>query len=296
MTYKAMPPTARFVVLCTDLPAAGFLLQRLESYREQGIAIEVATPQEARQPRLLRDVSCPVIGVFIPGARSSQPFREQMGPKGFEYLREFVRQGGSLIGICQGFYLLSDTIHYLPADGSPAKGSRQNLGLLPGITLGDLRAQLGPTEKYYAGWHSTTVAQLRVQLPGERLPTEVSTFYWGGPVYLPHAEALGVQALGHYDIARVGVAPPIAIAARSFGKGRVLGIGPHLEVSSDMLLHAKHLHLFDHDDGSYRRQLAAQLKPYDHSRAVLFDRLLRDALPGHEPQLGPPPARYSPAP
>jgi glutamine amidotransferase-like uncharacterized protein len=274
-----MSSPGRLVVLCTDLPATRFLLERLETYCQNGIQLEVVEPKAVRQTRLLRDPTCPVLAVFIPGARSSQPFREQMGPKGYEYLRSYVQHGGGLIGICQGFYLLSDTIHYLTADGLQAKGSRQNLGLLPGTTIGDWRAQLGPAERHYTGWHSTTTARLRIALPGDRTQQEVDSFYWGGPVYLPHADQLSIQALGYYDASRVGIVPPIAIAARRIGQGMALGIGPHLEVSSDMLLGAAELCMFDRDDGSYRRQLAAQLAPTDTLRAQLFDRLIRLAAP-----------------
>ena len=74
------------------------LLARLLKYSPQ-IDLTLLTGEDLRKGKL-KELEL----VVMPGG-SSHLQMKSMGPEGVEALREFIRQGGSYVGICVGFHI-----------------------------------------------------------------------------------------------------------------------------------------------------------------------------------------------
>ena len=261
-------------VLSTDGASSVSLCETLGPYaKSRGLSLQVTTPKAALSVDFLHSSVSPLAMVVIPGARSSTAFRAALGAQGFQNLREYVQRGGGIFGICQGFYLLSTSIHYVDLAGQ-VKTNDDNLGLLPGLTRGDIQAVYAQSfsgedgrmlqkSREKASWHDTFVTD--VVISSQKKP--VSCFYWGGPVYHPDPllSVSSFNLLGRYR-AISSVRQTFALASRQVGEGMVLGVSPHLEVSSRQLREMPGASLFDRDNGAYRYALADQLEGDDARR------------------------------
>ena len=261
----------RIAVLSTDVAVGWFVVNALKPYAEaRGLAVLAVPPRAALNKEFLNTPHNPLALLVIPGARSSLAFRQQLGEAGFGNLRDYARYG-AILGICQGFYLLSTHIRYKDMGGNE-KENNNNLNLLPGVTYGDMRtteAFTRPAE----GWYEADVLSVRFSsFTKKRGQTEdISCFYWGGPVYSPSEP---VKPLACYPSFRT----MIAAASRTQGEGCVVGLSPHLEVSSSLLREAFKRGFINHASKTRYEWLAQQLEPEDRIRTELFHAILDSAL------------------
>lgn len=163
--------------------------------------------------------------LVIPGGGGSRQYLN-LGTANHERIKEFVRSGGAVVGICAGAYLLSDTPGYACLHMSGAKAidiEHDNRGRgIARVTLTEAGKKLFPE-----------VANLDT----------LSIYYYEGPVYDTVGwESLGVEcfAVMESDVHVEGGAPagmtngrPFIIG-NSYGSGRTVSVVGHPEATPGM--------------------------------------------------------------
>jgi glutamine amidotransferase-like uncharacterized protein len=148
--------------------------------------------------------------VVLPGGWAPEALAA-IGAEGVGVLRDFVRRGGGCLAVCAGAYLVADDVRW--------EGERipYPLDLFPGQAVGPL-VELAP-------WPRRVGVQLR-GVPGDHPlqgQGELRGCYLGGPALEPNSE---VVPLLRYPDGR------LAAAALRPGSGRLVVVGPHLEVGA----------------------------------------------------------------
>lgn len=140
--------------------------------------------------------------------------RTSLGSDSIRGIREFVAQGGGYVGICAGAYLAAARVRW------EARNYIYPLQLFSGTAVGPV-PDLPP-------WPTSGAIALQRETGAHPLQGKgrIVGQYFGGPSFFP--ENPTDRVLLRY--------PNGAVAALAFnyGKGRVVLIGPHLEISSSV--------------------------------------------------------------
>ena len=163
--------------------------------------------------------------LFIPGGGGSTQYLN-MGGEGREALKAFVREGGGVVGICAGAYLLGDTPGYSSVAMSGGKAidiEHDNRGRgISKVSLTDSGKELFP------------------ELSGDSL---IYIMYYEGPVVVPGETpdiAYTTDAIMESDVHVEGNAPADMTNGKPFlyrntyGKGKVVSIIAHPEATPGM--------------------------------------------------------------
>ncbi|MFA7326225.1 MAG: BPL-N domain-containing protein [Candidatus Kapaibacterium sp.] len=129
-------------------------------------------------------------------------------------IRSYVANGGGFIGICAGAYFASKAVAW------ENEIYPYELALFDGMTFGSL--------KYIAPWpnYSMTGITINKNNPiGKDEPVKNSVLYYGGPIFKPNV-GVEVDTIATWDTAE----NTLAIINFEYEKGKVLLIGPHLEI------------------------------------------------------------------
>ncbi len=132
-------------------------------------------------------------------------------------IRDYVANGGAYIGICAGAYFASKTVEW---EGGSYP---YELALFDGTATGSL--------DYIAPWPEYKMTQLTldtenpINSDGE---TSISVLYYGGPILTPNT-GVKVNTVATWD----GANNAAAIINFEYDDGRVLLLGPHLEIEED---------------------------------------------------------------
>jgi len=216
------PPPRPIRVVCLDVHGTGTAgvaptnLLRCLGDRDE-FAFRTAAPAEFRGTAL---EACDV--VVCPGGSGSGQSK-LLEAEGRAAIQEFVRRGGGYVGICAGAYLA--TSHYP-------------------WSLAILDAHVLDTRHWARGTGSVV---LEVSPAGRRLlgidGDEVDCYYGQGPLLAPgnRDDLPDYEGLATYgtEIAKNGAPSGVmvgttAIAAGSFGQGRVICFSPHPEKTSGL--------------------------------------------------------------
>ena len=154
-------------------------------------------------------------------------------------IRSYVSKGGGYIGICAGAYFASKTVAW--EEGVYP----YELGLFDGTAYGSLN--------YVAPWPNyvmtdITLNQNNAISKGDA--DKISVLYYGGPILTPNP-GVEIDTIATWNSAD----NTPAIINFEFGKGRVLLLGPHLEVEES-----------DDRDGT---EFAAELDDVESDWAIL---------------------------
>ena len=152
--------------------------------------------------------------LYVPGGWA-WPYVQMIAPEGKRAIRDFVRGGGSYIGVCAGSYFAADVIRWQD------RIVEYDLDLFAGTASGPIDA-IQP----WKSWRMTYL-DLDARHPINAGETEQQALYWGGPAYRPHA--------GHdvTVLARYRATGEAAAITSAFGLGQVLLMGCHLEIGWD---------------------------------------------------------------
>lgn len=145
---------------------------------------------------------------------------EALGEEGRKRVREFVRAGGGFVGVCAGAYLATCdydwSLHILDAKVVDRAHWDRGFGMVD-ISLSPHGRELLGVER-----------------------AKLSIYYHQGPLLAPaqHPDIADYEPLAKFEteIAKNGAPAGVmlgctAVASGVFGKGRVLGISPHLELT-----------------------------------------------------------------
>lgn len=157
------------------------------------------------------------VGVFtafwLPGGWAGD-YLTRMPARGKAALRRFVESGGAYVGTCAGAYFAADRIVW---EGEEVA---YDLNLYHGRAEGSIHV--------IARWKRCRLTTLHLsEHPANGGYSRVEALYWGGPQFCPHADQ-PVDVLAVYEQTRQP-----AIIAFPHGDGRVLLMGPHLELGYD---------------------------------------------------------------
>ena len=217
------------VAVYSDVGAGRSRIDLLRALREmEGAYLREVTADEIRQLDSADGGLLHEFDVLVqPGGSGSKQGR-QLGAAGRDAIRDFVRQGGGLIGICAGAYLASADYDW-------------SLHVLDAKVI---------DRKHWA--RGTGRVRIRVSEAGRALldteSDELEIFYGQGPLLAPagDAEIEDYEPIATYasEIAKNGAPSGVmvgttAIAWGEFGDGHVLCFSPHPEKTEGLgrLLH-----------------------------------------------------------
>ncbi|KAJ3077160.1 biotin holocarboxylase synthetase [Podochytrium sp. JEL0797] len=163
--------------------------------------------------------------LVFPGGRDV-PYVESLGTFGTTAIRDFVFMGGSYLGICAGGYFGSKRVEFEVGSVLQVVGDRK-LGLVNVVARGS--ATKGFVYDSEAGARSVKIS-LQNALGLAAFESDFNAYCNGAPYF--HLLDNDVSVLARYD--SVGVTPEAvgkpAIVQSTFGKGKVILCGPHLEI------------------------------------------------------------------
>lgn len=168
--------------------------------------------------------SCALL--VIPGGRDL-PYVSSLQPGATDRIRRYVRQGGSLLGICAGAYFASARVEWEVGTRLEVVGDRA-LGFFPGTSRGC--AYPGFVYESEAGARLVDVTLSKKDGGEEKTARGL---YWNGGGYFDGAEGMqsqGVRVLAWYsaDAEGAGAGKPAAVLC-DVGEGRAILWGPHIE-------------------------------------------------------------------
>lgn len=162
----------------------------------------------------------------IPGiwTENSKYYDMMGGDSGQKKLQDFVSNGGILMTICAGSYLVSQKTEYIPPWGDKRERTN-NTALFNALARGPLQGMGmepdGP--EWYDGVHAVPVKFKAAD--GAWKETQIA--YGNGPALFPHNENHNYEVLARYSSLPDA---PIAAAWQNVGKGAALWLGvlPHI--------------------------------------------------------------------
>jgi len=153
----------------------------------------------------------------IPGGDMYQ-YSQDISSEGKENIRNFIREGGSYIGVCGGAYFTGERVIW-QGDQIPMTP----LAIFPGTTQGPIN-EIAP-------YPHCTMCEVNIVDHTHSITQSEQNCVWiaycYGPTFLPNEDA-DIEILGEYEI----VNQP-AIVAFEYGLGRVFIIGTHPEFEED---------------------------------------------------------------
>jgi glutamine amidotransferase-like uncharacterized protein len=145
-------------------------------------------------------------------------YSQDLSNTGKQNIKNFVREGGSYIGICGGAYFTGERVFW-QGEQIPMTP----LGIFPGTTR-------GPVDSI-APYPHCTMCKINIVDTTHPItqsePDSAWILYCYGPTFLPDSGA-DIAILGEYDITQQPV-----IVAFAYGDGRVFIIGTHPEFEED---------------------------------------------------------------
>lgn len=184
--------------------------------------------------------------LFVMPGGADLPYCKKLNGAGNENIRNYVEEGGTYLGICAGAYYACRAIEFHRGRSDEICGTRE-LAFTDGVAYGSL-PEIAP--HYDLSLKSAAAANI-ILSDGSSMPA----FYHGGPSF-----RLRSDTIIHASYADIAGTPP-AIIEESFGEGRVLLTGVHLEVSPDNMAQ----YPIEHDGDEDRRQkLSSALTSSSH--------------------------------
>ena len=183
--------------------------------------------------------------LFIMPGGSDLPYVRKLNGIGNTRIKEYVRKGGSFLGVCAGAYYAAAYVEFDKSGGQEVLGDRE-LAFFPGKAIGPVLA------KYYPKSNRGALAS-RLLLALTHL--QESTVYYNGGGYFEAADEYPeITVLGEYE----NHCP--AIVHIPYGKGQVVLSGAHIEYDP-AFLNPKDPHL---------KPIISLLKAHETSRKQLL--------------------------
>lgn len=221
-------PKKTIAVLIEAGATAGYLLSSLkDEFNGKANVITINSQDVLKTSLFGNNVLDKTDVLFIPGVqRASSSYREGLGQKGGQKIRQWVKNGGTAIGLCQGAYLLTKKFQYADKYSGVTRVIHSPCGIFEGVAHGPIHDYTNrqDLENPFADHH---VAKLEFNDAAKG-----AACYAHGPwLELPeNASPEEYQVIARYaDIHK----QPIAIAKRQFGKGKAVFCGVVPEISGE---------------------------------------------------------------
>lgn len=192
--------------------------------------------------------------LIIPGGRDI-PYHVALKGKGNARIRSFVNNGGSFLGICAGAYYGCRNVEFDRGTPLEVVGERE-LAFFPGIARGPA---YGPGTFRYNSDDGARASTINDDFHQESF----KTFHNGGCYFADTQKYPDVRVLAKYlDISD----HPAAIIECSFGRGRAILSGVHIEIG------------VSNNKISMPVQIKTLLQPYESERKRYLDKLINHLL------------------
>ncbi len=273
---KTVPKLGRLALVESGYPIEYFLLKIfLGGYcQRRGMSFFTASPKQLKDPCFFSSSYTPFAGVVILGPRSDYDLGNYLNPKARNNLIQYANNGGSIIGINKGFSMLCTSQRHR----NKTVGNMHTLGFLPGTAQNTLERKRAETRRPKSVWLQTTVTPIRLTNLSSTHQHPIPMVYWNGPSFFPDSN--DIISLMNYAELESDKSPlgELAAVMRSYGDGSVLGIGPHPEISSQILTSTSFANLgfnrLSDPNGSHTSGLEAALREGDEKRLHFLDLLL----------------------
>lgn len=221
-------------------------LATFEKYLRTLYAIQAIDAQSIREGSWKNNAAL----LIVPGG-ADLPYVQKLKGPGNEQIQDYVRQGGSFLGICAGSYYASAYVEFDKNGPLEVLGERE-LQFFEGKAVGPI---LAPYD--YRTNSGSRAAQLFTVFK-EVPQTEV--YYNGGGFFESPERFSNTRVLATYDN---GLAAMVSI---HYGKGRVVLSGVHFEYDPGAL----------NEGDVYIQKILTDLKNNDASRVALMKKLLEN--------------------
>jgi glutamine amidotransferase-like uncharacterized protein len=187
--------------------------------------------------------------LFVMPGGADLPYAKKLNGEANDVIIQFVKNGGTFLGICAGAYYGSSHVEF-DKNGPLAVVEKRELGFFPGKTIGPI---LAPYDYQTQG--GSRAAVIHTIFPNN---TTTRVFYNGGGFFQNAAQYPNTTILGTYDNGLP------AIILINHGKGKVLLSGVHFEYTPSLL---------DAND-SHIQKIIQPLRQNNPSRKQLFKNLM----------------------
>lgn len=181
-------------------------------FEEQGVSTQRLYAADLNSDNWNKDADA----ILFPGGYAYN-YQLAISLEAVDEIRDYVSNGGAYIGICAGAYFASKTVEW---EGGSYP---YELGLFDGTATGSL--------DYVAPWPEYTMTSLTMNKENPinyNSPSSITTLYYGGPIFTPNP-GVEVNTVATW----VEANNTAAIINFEYQNGRVLLLGPHLEIEED---------------------------------------------------------------
>ena len=201
-----------------------------------------------------------VLAFILPGGAST-PFRMKLRTLGDNKIKEYIRRGGTYLGICAGAYYACDFIEFEKDVPELRICTDESLKIINADAVGTLHKELG-----ILPYSRTANSAAVVRLKSVKNNDEYISYYHGGPYF--NVKGTNIDVLAVYEDIK---GKPPAIISSSYGEGRVIASGVHFEDSGVQLQKAVH-HL--RVDAKSAKENADKLIKNEQLRMSLVNKLM----------------------
>ena len=233
------------------------ILHSLDSFRSlldsKKYIFERITPSEIILGNKLKQSAL----LIVPGGRD-KPYAEMLKGKGNQNIKDFVINGGSLLGLCAGAYYFSQRVEFNTQDTRFSVNEDRELGFYPGKAIGPALGDYNPF---------TNIGLKAAEILIEASQKKTKLFYLGGGYFekiTPLPE--NIKILARYK--KTGRA---AIVKITKGKGLVLLSSLHPEYVTKKIISS--------DDIS--KEVKKELLPYEDDRIKILKLFLKELNISH---------------
>ena len=248
--------------------------------------IDTTTTAEIRGGKWM-DSCCLLV---MPGGRDL-PYVKELAGQGNDYIRQFVFEGGSYLGLCAGAYYACRRVEFAVGDPAMEVVGPRELAFFPGIGRGPVFPEYDYKSNRGARAASITLEPAGEKVVQETYQTPISPivfplYYNGGCNFVPFDDHPSAQfeVLATYtgkDEDSTGSKVPgskhlSAIVSCKCGKGKAILSGVHFEVTAKLLVQY-------HDDDEYIKPLLPQLEGSEPMREKLCTSFVKYLLASASP-------------
>jgi len=188
--------------------------------------------------------------LFVMPGGSDLPYVRKLKGAGNQIIKEYVKKGGSYLGICAGSYYAAAYVEFDKSGGQEVLGDRE-LAFFPGKAIGPVLAKYHPKSNRGVVASALSLALSHIK--------ESAAYYNGGGYFEDADKFPHVTVLGYYE----NNLPSIIQIA--YHKGQVILSGVHIEYDP-ALLNANDPHL---------QHIIPILQEHDASRRLLMIEILK---------------------
>ncbi|NCT57829.1 MAG: biotin--protein ligase [Legionella sp.] len=188
--------------------------------------------------------------LFVMPGGADMPYTKKLNGAGNQHIKNYVRQGGSYLGLCAGAYYAASEIEFDKEGPLEVLGARE-LAFYQGKAI-------GPVLSTYDYKTESSARAAKVKLTLSNL--NEATVYYNGGGYFEHADTIkNTNIIGYYTNQQP------AIIAINYAQGHVVLSGVHFEYDAALL---------DYHD-PFLVKLIPELQSSNQQRLILINEVLK---------------------